>query len=466
MMNKNYSPFWYPAYLKIAGKKLWFGTKKGLYSYNREDNKLNFIDLQTHPQFSKVSSIIEDDNGFLWLGIEGSGLVRYNPVSNYRKRYDLKALFPNQRTANKIRVLCRLSSGQIAVGTFGGGLWFYNPKTDEFKLYRNNPRINSSINDDHIFSLMEDRSQILWVGTFQGVNKCDLKEHKFQHFRSQFDENISRNWEDEKRNNFILSILKDENNRIWCATLGAGLIRLDEKTGNTTNFRQIPGKKWSLNDNYIWSLYRDKSSNIWIGTGLGLQRFNKRENQFETFDINEKWAGADNVLRAMLEDNDGKLWLGFYGAGLHRFDPKKNIFSSYRHIHLKPGSNQPYMILSLFQDKAGIIWIGTDGGGLIRFDPKTISEKSIYENIFFEGIKSPRVNSINEDKNGYLWVGTSNGLVMIDPERDKIIYYDESNGLSNSFIYAIEIDWRNNIWVSTNRGLTRIRKIRRRSVLI
>jgi len=166
-----------------------------------------------------------------------------------------------------------------------------------------------------------------------------------------------------------------------------------------------------------------------------------------------------SLVRTIYEDRQGNLWFGYNNAGLYKYDPETNVFESYRHIHLRPDGRQPYLILAIYEDQSGILWIGTDGGGLIRFNPANQVYNKYGSNVGGNrGIGSPRVNDINEDIDGNLLVGTSNGLVIIHNDRETVHHYNEKNGLANSFIYAIEIDRFNNYWVSTNRGLSHIKK--------
>jgi signal transduction histidine kinase/ligand-binding sensor domain-containing protein len=438
-------------------QQLWIGSERGLYTFSRENGQFHFVNLFSNDEYNKVSSIIENESGILWIGVEGRGLIRFNPDNDQIKHYDLNSGAEKHQFANKIRTLYQLSNGQIAIGTYGAGLYIFNPETESWFAFRNNSGDSGAISHDHVFAVFEDCSKILWIGTFKGVDKLDIKPPKFAYHRLVNDREKATSLDKGDQANFILSVLKDKENNTWCGTLGAGLYRIDGNSKRTVIYNASPLNASGLTDNYIWALYEDRSSNIWVGSGKELYRYVKKADKFILLNIKNKDKDLQYLSRTIYEDKQGNLWVGFYNAGLHKYNTETKTFKSYRHIHLRPDGRQPYLILSIFEDQNGVLWIGTDGGGLIRFNPANqVYQKFGYKPGGGPGIGSPRVNAINEDIDGNLLIGTSNGLVIIQPDRNTLHHYAEDDGLANSFVYAIEIDRLNNYWVSTNRGLSKI----------
>jgi len=455
---ENYQSNMISCVFEDSKERLWVGSERGLYKFIKSNGRFNFVDLFSDNKYNKVSTMLEDSDGILWLGVEGRGLVRYNPESDSTKLYDLNSGYQNHDFANKVRALYYLSTRQIAVGTYGAGLWIFNPDSESWFSYQKQAEDLSSISQAHVFTILEDRGQIVWIGTFKGADKLDLKSQKFEHYKRFPKRKDKKSLDKGDQSSFILSIVKDEDGNTWSGTLGAGLYKTDPQSNVTEVYTNDIKSRSGLKNNYIWSLYADKNSNLWVGAGDDLYRYNKNTNKFVVLDFPNKDNTLQYLARTIYEDKQGNLWIGFFNAGLHKYDPETNMLISYKNIHLRPEGRQPYLILAIYEDQNGILWIGTDGGGLIRFNPSSkVYNKYGYNTGNNRGVGSPRVNDINEDIDGNLLIGTSNGLAIIHHDRETVRYFNENDGLANSFVYAIEIDHLNNYWVSTNRGLTKIK---------
>lgn len=104
------------------------------------------------------------------------------------------------------------------------------------------------------------------------------------------------------------------------------------------------------------------------------------------------------------------------------------------------------------QRQKGQIWIGSFGGGIFLYSSKweLLKEFNTYQNF-----PSNTINQIFEDSKGYIWAATGEGLVQFDnksPWEYKV--YQRNEGLANTFIWAIEEDENQNIWFSTNQGIS------------
>jgi PAS domain S-box-containing protein len=110
----------------------------------------------------------------------------------------------------------------------------------------------------------------------------------------------------------------------------------------------------------------------------------------------------------------------------------------------------------LYEDRSGTLWIGTFGGGLNRFDPRTGTFKVYrHDPIDANTICSDFIMFLTEDSGGRLWIGTQAGLDRFDPATESFTCFTERDGLPNNTIYAVLVDEADNVWTSSNRGLTR-----------
>ena len=149
-------------------------------------------------------------------------------------------------------------------------------------------------------------------------------------------------------------------------------------------------------------------------------------------------------ISTIVQDKNGNLWIGTYGAGLVRFDG-----SYFYHFDTKSGLPDNH-VLSLFIDNSENLWIGTRVGGLIKFDGRNFF---IYnEN---NSLNNNSIESIKQDKNGNLWFGTYGGGVS-HFNGEKFTHYTSEQGLAGNIVYTIEEDNDGNMWFGTRgNGISR-----------
>ena len=135
---------------------------------------------------------------------------------------------------------------------------------------------------------------------------------------------------------------------------------------------------------------------------------------------------VSNNVYTIYGDRSGQMWLGLEG-GISRFDPATDGFVNY------PVPDNPASLAStvwvIHQDRSGALWAGTWGGVLIRFDEKAKAFVS-----YAPDSRDPRklngggINTILEDRTGTLWVGTFDGLYRHDRRSGAFARYTESAG--------------------------------------
>ncbi|MCY7362379.1 MAG: hypothetical protein LH629_10005, partial [Ignavibacteria bacterium] len=141
------------------------------------------------------------------------------------------------------------------------------------------------------------------------------------------------------------------------------------------------------------------------------------------------------------------LWIGAENFGLIAFDINAKIFLN---DYILPKELKQVTVSCLYMDGNGYLWIGTRGNGLLKYD---CNNRIILEN--FE-LDNDLIWCINEDLNNTLFIGTSNnGLYRIENGSMDISNFNETDGLSNNNVYGIMFDQSDNIWLSTNNGLSR-----------
>ncbi|MBL7958736.1 response regulator [bacterium] len=446
--------------------QIWFGTQgSGLYKLTNQRNRRTILHYTHRPNFANslsndfVNAIYQDKNKTIWVGTAGglNKLLSEENASFISFKNDDKN--PASLSFDRVQTIFEDRLGILWIGTDGGGLNCFDPRDplrNKFVSYHQDPINLNSLSENRVYSLFEDKSGTLWIGTGGGLSKFDRKPKKFGHFKTEpynpNSLNVSEVW----------CFFEDRDGILWIGTNGGGLNRFDRRNNTFSFYRNDSRNSQSLSEDRVWSILQDDKGSLWIGTnGGGLNKMNPNTGIFSRYrrDPANRKSLSDNRVKVLLKSRDGIIWIGTRAGGLNKLDPDSEEFESYMNDPLNPNTISSNDIYSLFEDRDGFIWVGTFGGGLNRFDRKT-GKFTVYKNETKDpnSISSNGILSMCEDKSGNFWIGTQNGgLNKLDREKGTFAHYSREAGLPNEVVYAVLEDNQGFLWISTNKGLSRIR---------
>ena len=245
--------------------------------------RFNHLTIEDGLSQSAVTCIFQDKNGFMWFGTQ-DGLNRYDG---------------------------------------------YN-----FKVFKNDPVNPNSLTDNFIFSIYEDDSGTIYIGTQSGnLHEYDPKKESFTVVSSDSIE-LSKTVMSS-----VLAVYFDKSNIKWIGGLSqeTGLKMENKETGEVKTFVHDPHNKSSLSNNKVYSILRDSKGSLWIGTFDGLNKLEEETGRFLHFknDPTDPNSISDNFVWPIYEDSRGILWVGTVRGGLCKFDPQSNSFINYKNDLLK-----------------------------------------------------------------------------------------------------------------------------------
>ncbi len=432
--------------------RFWFGTEKGLYSFNRINSEFKrYLTRETNDtslNAKEIYSIFEDSDGELWTGTS-SGLNKFDRLQNRFKIYGKPG---NTNHNNPINSICEDNDGNLWLAG-DNGLIHFDKRSGQ--MFRADSLMieNSRVKIGKLRTLVCDDSDILWAGGMHGLMKIDLKPPKFELYntaKTSFAELSGEN---------VSAILK-ENSTLWVGYRSKGLDRIDLRTGKVKHYTSAEG----LSDENILHLYRDSKHRIWISTSKAVDILTPEKGEIRKFEDVFKIIPVDILegrqIFTVLEDERGFLWMGT-DKGLFEMRDNTETVNLYDRIYNEDQSFIVGEVYDLSLDKYENLWMATDKG-LLMYDP----EKNIFEKINIEPqyswLQFSPVYSLLNGSEGKLWIGSSYGLSVYDPDNNDIVHFSETNGLANSFIYTILEDLESNIWVSTNKGLSKFNRVSRK----
>jgi ligand-binding sensor domain-containing protein/signal transduction histidine kinase len=421
--------------------RFWVANIGGLDEFDRRAGKVILhIPLAEHPG---SFLFYEDRFGTFWIfNVSGNPLAVFDRKTNTLTYYSLH----NEVLASTvfaIRAACEDHDGTLWLATHGAGLLKFDRQHRRFIRYHNNPADAQSLPEDSVISLFADREGSIWAGLGRtGLTRFDSKPLPF--------ERVTYNPSDlnSRVEPFVGAIYEDSRGILWIGTPEV-LLRIDRKAGQYTSYRTSGPK---ANSDVI-TICEDHSGNLWVGTyGHGLHRLNPRTGQFKTYLHHpaDPYSLSNDIVSRLLVDRNGTLWVGTQNA-LNRFDAVTERFTTY-----KFESHEDLDYVELAEDRDGRLWLGTDTAGLRHFDPAT-GRVTMYQHDMDRAgtLSNERVNSVHFDAAGTMWLGTENGLDKFDRKTNSFTVYTRRNGLPGNAVGCILGDNHGDLWMSTNNGVAR-----------
>lgn len=241
-------------------------------------------------------------------------------------------------------------------------------------------------------------------------------------------------------NNIVYSILEDKSGTIWAGTK-TGLNRYDGKTFTpvklTTpisfNLPHLPATP--SKENAVWSIMQDSKGTLWFGTDDAVYCYDGKNFSFflANYNILNKDQLKLKAIFSILEDKNGHIWFGscteegisrFDGVSLTAIVPHKDILRTN----------------DILETKDGTLWFSTSFSGLCSYDGKTFLRN------VFKAKGSAQSNAI-QDKSGNLWLSTADGIASYDGKTLNVL--TDKEGLPKENVWPVLEDKSGNLWFSS-----------------
>lgn len=298
--------------------------------------------------------------------------------------------------------------GGLWIGTYYGGINYSPPSKGDFKGYSHS-KFNNSVNGNIISCFCEDGKGNIWIGSDDGgLNHFDVTTEQFTHYMPIAGRN-SLSYHN------VHSLCLDDD-RLWIGTYSRGLNVMDLKSGRFKLYSANPNDLNSLDNSSVYAIFKDSEQTIWIGTMLGILRYNREQDNFMRVKRTETTTGC------IAEDNRGSIWFATSGKGLYQYVLSQGKWFIHTFSAENVATISGDQVNCLCPDEQGRVWIGTDNG-LCYYDYATQSFVRINREF-------PPVSGIVRD-NSYLWITTTNGLIYYDIETEATGVFSVNDGLQS-----------------------------------
>lgn len=328
--------------------KLYIGSDGlGIYVY---DPQTGF--LQDNPLFSrlvnlaksKVTSIIEDNQGNIWVSMLQKGVFMQSNIQNDFNYMGFRLGNRNVIGENCVTSLSINQGNQVWVGTDKDGLYLFNIATNSVEGH--------FLNQSTVLTLCKDQQGRTWVGTYtDGLGYMDAAG-SFHPVDLGISKSVG-----------ILDIKQDPQGNIWIATMGKGLFCL-QKDGSRRNYKAKYGadnnlKVNSLPNDYLIKLsFSNDGNHLYVATSVGLACLDRKRNSWVSTFKGINCLNKNSFSHCVFVDSKDHVWYGTED-GAFCFDFRKGIKPK---LYTTANGLTDNSVASITEDYQGNIWLGTIKG--------------------------------------------------------------------------------------------------------
>ena len=142
----------------------------------------------------------------------------------------------------------------------------------------------------------------------------------------------------------VFNLYQDSSGDIWVCTWEDGLYHISDN-GTVHYTDGGADRTHCISSNSVRDCCEDNQGNLWIATFNGLDKFDKKKNEFVYYTSTDIPGSLSNAsVYCIIKDHQGTLWVGTYFGGVNYFNPEYEIYTHYRPgLHENEGLSFPVM---------------------------------------------------------------------------------------------------------------------------
>jgi ligand-binding sensor domain-containing protein/anti-sigma regulatory factor (Ser/Thr protein kinase) len=337
---------------------IWIGTQNaGLLKYDREKN--NFITISGEKESKnsiqynyEINCIFQDKEKNIWLATD-KGITVFNPYQQYFQSIYHEENNPSSLPKNEIQDCIQTITGDLLVGTWGGGITMYD---DQLQFKKKLPIAGGPEERNLLWSFIENDNGTIWAG-------C---QHGYIHIYDPLKKTIKTIRPPEANNFTIRCMAKDAGGNILMGLHNGTIIKWAKAENKFYRYNNgVPYTQKLLSP--VLTIYIDGNNNCWAGTENGFKKFDAEKMTYtDSYRSNKNDSStiSSNIVQCVDEVNDSTLAIGTRYGGLNFFNKRTQKFT-----HLSTGNDLPAnTINNLKPDALKNIWLTTDYG-LYKYIP-------------------------------------------------------------------------------------------------
>ena len=301
------------------------------------------------------------------------------------------------------------------------GLNKIDAAADKVIRFENKPA-TKNLSNYYITSIIEDKSsEDLWIGSLNGLMKCNKKKETAVIYQNNPRDNSSIS------SNKIYGLLEDSYGNIWVCTLGGGLNKFIPDKNKFIRFRESDG----ISNDLVYGIIEDYNKVLWLSTNYGITRFDPAKNEFIKYDVSNGLQSNEFNFNSYCKTKGGEIFFGGVN-GINSFSPdkifKNNLVPQTKITSVKINNKE----ISALTDKRLFNDISYANEIVLDYN----------ENIFTIEFSSLNFSSPQKNKYKYKIEGLNNDWIDIE-ERN---FASFSNIPPGSYLFKVKGSNNDNLW--------------------
>lgn len=401
-----------------TSNNIYFGGDNGQIAVlNKRDKKIHIQKIDTNAGIRLIKVIAK---GMLLLGTDIDGLVIYKPGEGIIKRFNtqnhseiysdfVQNIYIDKQQEAWIRFKNTLGVYHLSIGS----------QVSLDRLVLRDLYGKDIVNSRPEMYVSEDIYNNIWVHPAGGgLGYYDRKSDKLVPF---YNPNRQSGWDSENK---VTAIFSDRQGNLWLGSYNNGLEKVSFNINPFHLFRNNPSDHESL-ENYTRANFQDSKGRIWMGEKDKTVRVYDKGLEFKYLDKHGRISPQKDELGmayCFAEDHKGNIWIGTKGNGIivasPTDSPEKYELTFYKNNKEDITSINNNNIYSIHEDQFHRMWIATFGGGVnLCILNENVSGLTFYHTdnnlkMYPIGI-CDKVRFVTSDRYGTVWIGTTNGLLVV-----------------------------------------------------
>lgn len=378
----------------------------------------------------------------IFFSLEPFRLIGYTPdLKTKLEEQNLSPYFPKIKRF-RIKPLFIDKNKHLWALTNGLGALVEQSSGTMFNTLKNIPGDSSSISATSIRQLVEDPDNGgVWITGYAGISLFKPESGKVTRYPFYLPV-------------YSLKFVPDHKEYFLIGTDGSGMYMGNKKTGKTRFLNLLIKKKEILNKGHVFSIYIDKTDNIWLGTALGLIKFKltkelkkiPRVIYTQLFPITYDKSDIKGTVTQIYPVNDSLVYLATENYGIIRYNLLNNTFFGIKYDPKNSSSISGNNIKIIYRTSDGNYWVGTTSGLNKWREDDFKNFRNNFERIFTkDGLPNNVIYGILEDRSNHLWLSTNLGISQFDTENFTFNNFSVNNGLANN-------EFNTNSYLKTSTG--------------